>query len=1187
MCHLTRLDFRPHPTSEDIPVYVRSGQTLQQMLLEASRGQPIHDDIVVYDPLGHEVPRHLWPHLTPRAGAVFQVVNYGIHGSGARNVLMIAVAAAAMWVTGGAAAGLLGSSFAAGTFGAAALGAGVMVGGTMLVDKLVPLPMPTASGGVPAQWNQITGMRNSVNLWGTVPCVLGEDVIYPPYAAAPYSEVVGEKSYHYYLFDLGYGDDMLVDQLEIYGTPIAEFDEVTYSVTRTPTMFVNTVLEDAVNASMNDDNDEVIRTTEDDTDRISLDIRYPGLFGTGTSGKDFSMYTGWSISYRPHGDEDAPWQVPTTASRSRFTTVKPQKASSGEAVGVDFWVNEMKKNPFGASLAWDVPRGRYDVRVKRVISHRGSASNTYVDQATWSALRSIRKAPPTTTDTNMIEMRILASGRLTGFIDGLRCRVRQKIPVYDADAGTWSAPTFTTNAAWVTYWHMTRNPALKRRATDAEMLLDEWVDFAEHCETHGLQARMTVDVRQPNREVIAKLLGAGMASLGKRDGKWLPVFDRGDIVPRMSFSQKDMRDFQIETTHRDIPHAVRVTFKNPLEDYREDEMIVLDDGYSYRGLDARGNPSSAPAPTRWEHTRLEMSVLPQQAWMLLRYQLAQARYRPYVASWSSGRSGLRVVRGDAVRVSHDTVEWGKGAGFVTDVVPGGYGGAVATVRLDETIGTNAGKTHQMQVRRRLTGETYVMGCVPHSTYTDTFYITALPPKPDGSPGTMALAEVVGQGDVAVIGESENVSEVLLVTGVTYPELLRPAFTAVAYDPRITPFWTDPPENIPTALATRASVLPAPPEVIGVASSVLHDQADDAGIIGPMIRIGVRQRSRSSASAAETAAYDVRWRIASEDDEFDWNQRRVPVAAAIDLRDGIMRETEYEGFIRSVAPSGAASEWVPWSVEVPGTAREGVLALPASVAANIGIWDVDISVNWSADTTSATISVSSGTYVIAGRTINYGSSSVAVSGAPGTTRTFYLYYNDPQLAGGTRTLHASETYVDMRNGDGRVPIDGIPVTFPTSGTSTGGGGIGGGFTCPAVEAWVFERDRGLIRAGDVRAGDWLLMPGGRYGEVTYSATAQAIGVRVVTTGGRTLTCSETAPILTVEGYVPAAALLGCRVDVSGTVCAIEAVETLGVIAVQHITLGGEGDPCFLVGDRPDALFPHHNRKMLEDPMEPPV
>src|SRR5690606_10624487 len=108
----------------------------------------------------------------------------------------------------------------------------------------------------------------------------------------------------------------------------------------------------------------------------------------------------------------------------------------------------------------------------------------------------------------------------------------------------------------------------------------------------------------------------------------------------------------------------------------------------------------------------------------------------------------------------------------------------------------------------------------------------------------------------------------------------------------------------------------------------------------------------------------------------------------------------------------------WSVEVPGTAREGVLALPASVGANIGIWDVDISVDWSADTTSATISVSSGTYVIAGRTINYGSSSVAVSGAPGTTKTFYLYYNDPQLAGGTRTLHASETYVDMRNGDGR-------------------------------------------------------------------------------------------------------------------------------------------------------------------------
>lgn len=844
MCQLTRFDFRVHPQGIDHPVYVRAGQTLEQMLLEASRGAPIHEDIVVVGAGGYEVPRKLWGKIKPAAGKPFLVVNHGINGSGARNVLMIMVAAAAIWISGGAAAPYLGSAFAAGTFGAAALAAGVMVGGMMLVDKLAPLPQPTTSTGTQGQWNQITGFRNRANQWGAVPCVLGEDVIYPPYAAAPYSEVVGQTSYHYYLFDLGHGD-LLVDQMTINGTPVGDFGEVEVNVTRTPRMYVNTVFENQVTAQMDDDDDVVIRTTEEDTDRISIDLLYQlGLFGTGTSGKDFDMYTGWSIRYRPHGDEEAAWALPPSPKRSRMSTTRPTKAPPG-LTGVDYWVSGMFKDPFGATLAWDVPRGKYDVRIRRVTSHRGSAKNTYVDGTMWSTLRSIRLEPPVTTDTNKVEMRIRATDRLTGFLDAFRCRVRQKVPVYDPETDEWQEPAPTTNAAWVTYWHMTRNPALRRRASDEEMHLDEWLAFAEYCDVHGLEVRTTADARQPNREIIAKGLGAAMASLGKRDGKWVPVWDRGEVTPSMSFSGLDVKDFKVECTHRELPHAVRVQFKNVDADYREDEVIILADGYSYQGLDARGEPSDLPSPTRWEQHRLELALTPQQVWMLVRNQLAQAEYRPYVASWSSTRAGLRAIRGTPVRVSHDAVEWGTGAGFVTEVQPGGYGGAVATIRLDETIGTEVGKTYQIQLRHRFTAETYVLNCTPHSTSTDTFYLMELPPLPDGPEGaTMSLANVVQPGDVAVVGESEKVSQVLLVTSVRYPDLQRPAFTAVAYDPRVAAYWTNPPENIPTALGSRASELPEPPDVIGVISSPRHDRPDDAGIVGPSIRIGVRPRSRT-------------------------------------------------------------------------------------------------------------------------------------------------------------------------------------------------------------------------------------------------------------------------------------------------------------------------------------------------------
>lgn len=327
---------------------------------------------------------------------------------------------------------------------------------------------------------------------------------------------------------------------------------------------------------------------------------------------------------------------------------------------------------------------------------------------------------------------------------------------------------------------------------------------------------------------------------------------------------------------------------------------------------------------------------------------------------------------------------------------------------------------------------------------------------------------------------------------------------------------------------------------------------------------------------------ARWsyRIVDDDDATGWVTEETTDLDGFDLPHPRLGAT-YEFMVQYVGPDGQVGEALTFTYQVPETGRQGALALPAGVAANVGIWDVDTEIEWSADTTSATISVSAGTLVIAGQTISYGASSVVVTGAAEATKTFYLYYDDPQLSGGTHELFASETYVDMRNGDGRVPIVDVTITFPATGTSTGGGGIGGGFTCPAIEAWVFERDRGFIRAGDVRAGDWLLMPGGRYGRVTFSEHRQSPGVRLVTRDGLSLRCSESAPIMTTAGYVPAVELIGRCVEIGGEPRLIESVEPLGHIVVQHIAMSEESDPCFLVGDAPGALFPHHNRKKIED------
>lgn len=201
-------------------------------------------------------------------------------------------------------------------------------------------------------------------------------------------------------------------------------------------------------------------------------------------------------------------------------------------------------------------------------------------------------------------------------------------------------------------------------------------------------------------------------------------------------------------------------------------------------------------------------------------------------------------------------------------------------------------------------------------------------------------------------------------------------------------------------------------------------------------------------SAAIAFYDVRYR--ADGSEEDWTQVRFPVDADIIIPD-VVRGADYLLQIRSVSSAGRTSEWVDAPVSVPDTNREGAAALPVNATANIpSVWDVDTEVTFTATTDGsgdslATIDVSAGTLVMGGRTVTYSASSGTITGTPGQTKRVYLYYDDPRLMGGARTLGVTDNYITSVSGNGRVAIIGINVTFPNIGDppSTGGGNIGGG------------------------------------------------------------------------------------------------------------------------------------------------
>lgn len=197
--------------------------------------------------------------------------------------------------------------------------------------------------------------------------------------------------------------------------------------------------------------------------------------------------------------------------------------------------------------------------------------------------------------------------------------------------------------------------------------------------------------------------------------------------------------------------------------------------------------------------------------------------------------------------------------------------------------------------------------------------------------------------------------------------------------------------------------------------------------------------------SQVIAREVRWRPVVAGVPADWSYVRLLPNQAFSLPDAV-RGTTYQIQARNLGIRGTSSPWVAAPAHtVAATIREGTLALPVNSIANLSsVWNVDTSVTYNATDSSATVSVSAGTLVIGGETVAYGASSAVVPGAPSTTKTVYLYYDDPTLSGGSLTLGVTEDFITSMAGNGRIAITTLLINFPAAGgTSTGGGGIGGG------------------------------------------------------------------------------------------------------------------------------------------------
>lgn len=809
---------------------VNSGQSLLRMLLEASGGSPVHPCVEVRVG-GVVVPREAWDRVKPKVGTSIYVTNKSLAGGGngvLRALLMVVVAIASAY-TGGA----VGAAYGA-AWGAAASVAVTLVG-TLLVNAIAPLPTPGGGlSGADREWNQLTGTSNQINPWGPIPIVLGESRYFPPHAAIPYSENVGSDSFQYCMFDLGHGDIEASD-FRIGDSPFSSYTNLTYEINKVPTIYTSDVAETVVNFSMNEDGNTATRTTAADVDSIGVDILFPtGLLGFGTSGKDFLMWVVYRVQIRRAGSSE-PFRSVSTNRLSRMSSTWTANAGGNQSPSFPpsaglYIVKTKDKNPFAAGLSFSVPKGQYEVRVTRVDTLEGGSANTYVSASAWTILRSIRAVNPSTTGTNKLTMRIQATDQVTGTLQTLSCLVRQKIRVYDSNSGTWSTPQFNLNPAWVAYWLITECEALSKRIPASRVDLESFVEFAAFCSTHGFETRDCQDAETTAGDLLRKVLSNALASVGQRDGKYCVVFENtGPQEHRMSFSPTEMTSFTESRVFVVPPDALRIQFKNPDADWQEDELVVVRDGFSYLGKDARGNASGDPSAKTFQIIRLEQAIHPRHAWMIGRYHLAQSVFRQSNYTWGTDISGVICTRGDVVELNHDVAENWVGGGRVVSYSVNAPDGFSGVIQIDATVDLDYSKDYTIQICRAA-GDSFTVNCKPHSDKTNTFYV-------------YSALDGVEYGQVAVVGVRGVEKKKVVVSSIKYSSDYSATFYAVDYDERIGEYWSNPPAGIVTQLGERSYDVPDPPIINAVVSSIATDQTNDAGIASAVIRVAVNQPSR--------------------------------------------------------------------------------------------------------------------------------------------------------------------------------------------------------------------------------------------------------------------------------------------------------------------------------------------------------
>ncbi len=565
-------------------------------------------------------------------------------GEGGNKQIIGLVAALALSVAAPMIGGWVAGTFFAGSAMAASIAsAAILVGGSMLLNALMP-PPTQAPGSKADTVYSATAANNQAAPLDVVPVLYGEVEFAPRYAARPYSEFRGNDQFLYQLFTVTAGKaevkHVKIGETEAWSAGSgysSSFSDIEFEIIQPGDdikLFPANVVTSAEVSGQQVPNPSdklgpfVVNAAGTTVDRLAVDFVFPGGLWKANKKGVASNSIKLRAQYRRIDDDGDPiggWSD-IFAETIKASTRTPQRMSRDEKV----------------------PDGRYEVQFLADEDFDDDDGQA-VNRVAWTGLRGYLTGFVTPPNTTLLAMKIRANEQLSQLSSSqIRVLARRHLPVWTG--GNWVTQQ-TRSIAWATA-DLLRNADYSLGLSDGQYDLAALAQLATTWSARGDTFNAVFDRSWTVADALRAVLRAGRAQPVRIAGKIGFVRLQPRSIKRATFTARNV---------------VRGSFQHKLVLFDEEkpdsvlgafvDRTVWQNREVLAGLSSIG--SEAPQKIDWFGITDKA-----QAWRESVTEAAVNAYQREFVSFTADWEGKLLVRGDPILVQHPFIEGVQSAALV-------------------------------------------------------------------------------------------------------------------------------------------------------------------------------------------------------------------------------------------------------------------------------------------------------------------------------------------------------------------------------------------------------------------------------------------------------------------------------------------------------------------------------------------